>query len=316
MRPASAGSAVIALLLVGCVPAADPAGDAVDPPDVRDVVEEGVGTDADVPQADALQDVGDGLDGADAEPDGCAICGAYCEGRVVTCGNVCCVDWRGNVGFDGEWPGGCRNSSWDSPLLVYQDLAYIARLQFLRPPIRVTEESFVEIPVFPSVPMWADGRMLLLYARWIDCWGPASMDPTDVAGCGHWAGCCAHHCWRSHTTYLYLVDMTVNRMIHAEVVPIGAAGRILPESGPVGCSRFSSAFCSDVEETDTTYFLGTAGRAVELERGAWLAGGYALRPDAHDLPVVRNALTLYRTSTGEVLGGIDLVLLHPGETWP
>lgn len=260
----------------------------------------------------------------------CPMCGQICDGRPATCGYYCCPTEYFRPDVLDNWPMYCRYPDFEpSGDLVHGPYRAWSRLQFLRSPIMVDAAGASELQPITGWTFRADGSELVLYAEWVDCWGfrmPDAVwgaDPASYCGRNGSHGCCAHHCWVDETTLAYVVDRFRGELLHAETVPWESREVFGFDRGREGCALRSDVFCIDVLDDDVTYFAGTGPEwSLGPYRGVWWVLPFWRLPvssaDSHlfELPLVRGAVHIYRTSTREHIGSIDLILLQPGETWP
>lgn len=221
----------------------------------------------------------------DASGDCPRYCGSNCEDMVVECGFQCCT-WA--------MMKKCPNCHVDEFGFNNCDIRVHWRI------CPVTSENKYFMPVLEEYNYKGDGSEIAVWGSWVDNW--------------NYYGC-INHCYESGY-FLYIIDMNLDILLHGERAysdfpreyfieyesecPIDCGG----DSCMIYCSRF------DVPGSDRTYWL--YGWEFYYSQGL---SGEPPTDRLSELPVLKDAVHIYRTSTWEHLETIDLLLLHQEEVY-
>jgi len=212
-------------------------------------------------------------------------CGSDCEDLAVECGFQCC-----------SW--GMIRKCFPCYIIDFEgnNVCDITMRWGISP---VTRENKYFLPVLRGYNYKGDGSEVAVWGSWVEHWNEFG---------------CINHCYESGY-FLYVIDINLEILVHGERVPdVDFPWEYFVEFNgecPIACGSDSCIFyCSrfDLLETDRTYWL---------DRYTFYYSAVASPPidRLSELPALKDAVHIYRTSTWELMGTVDLLLLHQDEVY-
>lgn len=229
-----------------------------------------------------------------AEVGDCSLCGTPCEGADVSCGTACCINERLYL----------PDGSWYVPT-VLSCMSYCAQEVYFDGMMVVDFAARPDLRADPNLPRFGgyeyrgDGTELLVGGGYAEPW-----EAVD----------CINHCFPGGD-YWWLIDVRDRSLVVYEAVTVGDPDYGLsihelagywdtcPSPIPGDPSRPNCVFRADVPTQDETFYIGW--------RNPYTIKGYSMYEDAWVdrsgyLPVLPDAIPIYRTSTGERIGYANL----------